>query len=166
VRLPTVVGVLRMLPTPVYELAAFALDARRFRRTMKSAMLDHGVPERYAEEFAPSAVDVRLRQLVVHQAPGLLIIVGRQIEMPMAAEVASSAAATCDDVRLFAFGRGATPISPDTFLPCASPIHSAAPYGVGLARVLQRARVPDWFCVLRACDYLPDLLASSASTSL
>ena len=45
-------GALRMLPMLVYESVALALGARRFRRSMKSAMLDHGVPEQYAEELA------------------------------------------------------------------------------------------------------------------
>lgn len=43
---------LRMLPILVCESVALALGARQFRRSMKSAMIDHGVPEQYARELA------------------------------------------------------------------------------------------------------------------
>lgn len=47
-----VVGAIRMVPMLLYESVALALGARQFRRSMRSAILDHGVPEQYAEELA------------------------------------------------------------------------------------------------------------------
>ncbi len=47
-----VVGAIRMVPMLLYESVALALGARRFRRSMKSVMIDHGVPEQYARELA------------------------------------------------------------------------------------------------------------------